>query len=509
MKKRKVLISALLAAAVVSTAALTSCGDKNDDNKKTTTSADAGTTTQGDVTTTSGQGGTTTQGDVTTTTQGDVTTTTQGDVTTTTSEQGGTTTTEEVIDNKATLELHYNGADLDEVSDSIEIDLTEDDGDGVKYAEIPSDKLTVRDTYREFKGWFTNKELTIPATADQLQYIEEDTTLYAKWEAVGSMTTFEVNATSDLGAGTLANDYKKGIYTVKSGSTIRSASPTGEYSTGYTQEIQGNGNMQIYISPLENTTLSVIYCQRSTGSVSSAELFEVVDGVVSDTSIAQIYCSTDGTKTGTKLASNATGKKDIEVEGGKTYLLKGTGGTCSVLDITCQYEVTPSPVDSVEVITAKSIDLIEGESFDSAAVGVKRNFENGTSEDLSTGFTIDDSELDLTQEGVYTVTVNYAPEEYIYGKLKGTTYTDEITVNVYSIKELILGFNKTVSEKGTYNGIYVNHTVKTIYKAGIIYFLYNSILLFNSHNSRFFICYCKILPTFCSPVFVNGACWNI
>ncbi len=504
MKKRKVLISALLAAAIVSTATLTSCGDKKEE-KKTTTSAQGGdTTTPGGDTTTPGgdtttstttQGGgtttsTTTQGGGTTTsttTQGGGTTTsttTQGGGTTTstTTQGGGTTTstttpggdtttstdtvtstTEEVVENKATLELHYNGADLDEVSESIEIELTEDDGDGVKYAEIPQDKITVRDTYRKFAGWYKDKGFTQPASTDELQYIEANTTLYAKWEAEGKMTDFELNASTDLSSGLLASDYKKGIYTVKAGANMRSATYSGDYATGYTQEIQGNGNMQVYISPLANTTLSIIFAQRSGSSISTAGLFEVVDDVVSETSIYTLSCGTNGTK----WADKTTGKAEIALEGGKTYLLKGTGGTCSILDMFCQYEVTPSPVDNIEIITAKTINLIEGEQYDSATAGAKINFENGTSQDMAAGqFEIDYSQVDTTKEGIYTVQVKYSPEEYIYNKLKGKTYTADITVKVFSIKEIVLGFNQTVSGKSSYNGTLENRTVKTIYKAG-------------------------------------------
>ena len=97
----------------------------------------------------------------------------------------------------------------------------------------------------------------------------------------------------------------------------------------------------------------------------------------------------------------------------------------------------------------------------------KINFLNGTSQDLQAGqFEVDYSALDTTEEGVYTVQIKYSPEEYIYNKLKGQTYTADIQVKVFSIKEIVLGFNETVSEKGTYNGTYVNHTVKTIYKSG-------------------------------------------
>ena len=469
MKKRKVLISALLAAAVVSTATLTSCGDK-EENKKTETTAGDQTTTTGDQTTTTGDTPTsTTSGSIpTSTTSGSTpTSTTSGSTpTSTTSDVAPTSSTSEIDEAKATLRLHYNGADLDEVSESIEFELTEDDGTG-KYAEIPSDKLNVRDSYRQFKGWFTDKALTIEATSDQKSYIDQDIDLYAKWESVAEMTTFDLNATTDLSAGALANDYKKGIYTVKAGTTMRSASPTGAYATGYTQEIQGNGNMQVYISPVADTKLNVIFCQRSTGSISTADIYEVAaDGTVSTQSVYQIACKEAD---GTRMASNATGKAEINLTGGKTYLLKGTGGTCSILDINCEYEVTPSPVDNIEVISAPIINLIEGESYDATTAAGKINFENGTSQDLAAGeFEVDFSQVDSSEEGIYTVQIKYAPEEYIYNKLKDKTYTADITVKVFSIQEIILGFNAT--EKGANttsgNGTYVNNTVKTIYQAG-------------------------------------------
>ena len=225
--------------------------------------------------------------------------------------------------------------------------------------------------------------------------------------------------------------------------------------------------MQVFISPLENTTLSVIYAQRSSGSVSSAGLFEVVNGVVQDTALDTIYCSVDGTATGSRMGDKETGKKDFTLTGGKTYLIKGTGGTCSILDMSCQYEVTPSPVEGIEVISAPVVNLIEGEQYNSSTAAGKINFLNGTSQDLQAGqFEVDYSALDTTEEGVYTVQIKYSPEEYIYNKLKGQTYTADIQVKVFSIKEIVLGFNETVSEKGTYNGTYVNHTVKTIYKSG-------------------------------------------
>lgn len=473
MKKRKVLISALLAAAVVSTATLASCGDK-EENKKTTTSEQGGgdqTTTSGvaPTSTTSGAAPTSTTSGAapTSTTSGAApTSTTSGATPTSTSTDVTPTSTSEVVTDKATLRLHYNGDNLDEVSESIEYNLTLGDADG-KYAEIDQTKLTVRDTYREFKGWYTDKDLTVAATADEKTYIDADIDLYAKWESVGAMTTFELNATKDLSAGALANDYKKGIFRVAANTNVRSASPTGDYASGYTQELQGNGNMQVFVSPLEDTTLSVIYCQRSTGSVSTAGLFEVVDGVVQDTAIDTIYCSVDGTASGAKMGSNETGKKDFTLTGGKTYLIKGTGGTCSILDMSCKYEVTPSPVESIEVISAPVVNLIEGEQYDSSTAAGKINFLNGTSEDLKADqFEVDYSALNTKEEGVYTVKIKYSPEEYIYNKLKGETYTADIQVKVFSIKEIILGFNETVSEKGTYNGTLVNHTVKTIYKSG-------------------------------------------
>jgi len=436
MKKRKVLISALLAAAVVSTATLASCGDK-EDNKKTTTSGAAPTSTTSGAAPTS-------------TTSGAAPTSTSTDVT-----------------DKATLRLHYNGDNLDEVSESFEFDLI-DQGDG-KYAEIDIDqtKLKPKDSYRDFKGWYKDKALTIAASADELSYIDSDLDLYAKWEAEGKMTTFELNATTDLSAGALANDFKKDIFKVAANTNVEGgAKPTGDYATGYSQVIKGNGSMQIFVSPLENTTLSVYYCQRSTSSVSTAGLFEVGDDG-KETAIDTIYCSKDGTASGAKMDNYETGKKDFTLTGGKTYLLKGTGGTCSILDMSCQYEVTPSPVESIEVISAPVVNLIEGEQYNSSTAAGKINYLNGTSEDLKADqFEVDYSALDTTEEGVYTVKIKYSPEEYIYNKLKGQTYTADIQVKVFSIKEIILGFNETVSGKSSYNGTLENRTVKTIYKAG-------------------------------------------
>ena len=419
MKKRKVLISALLAAAVVSTATLASCGDK-EENKKTTTSEQGG----GDQTTTSGVAPTSTTSGAapTSTTSGAApTSTTSGAAPTSTTSGATPTSTSTDVTDKATLRLHYNGDNLDEVSESFEFDLI-DQGDG-KYAEIDIDqtKLKPKDSYRDFKGWYKDKALTIAASADELSYIDSDLDLYAKWEAEGKMTTFELNATTDLSAGALANDFKKGIFRVAANTNVRSCSPSGDYASGgYSQELQGNGNMQVFVSPLEDTTLSVIYCQRSTGSVSTAGLFEVVNGVVQDTAIDTIYCSVDGTASGSKMGSNETGKKDFTLTGGKTYLIKGTGGTCSILDMSCQYEVTPSPVEGIEVISAPVVNLIEGEQYDSSTAAGKINYLNGTSEDLKADqFEVDYSALHTTEEGVYTVQIKYSPVEYIYNKLKG------------------------------------------------------------------------------------------
>ncbi len=83
-------------------------------------------------------------------------------------------------------------------------------------------------------------------------------------------------------------------------------------------------------------------------------------------------------------------------------------------DVTIEKAVLPTAMEIVNEPT--KTDYLTGEEFDSTGLKIKVTYDNGTSEELTTGFTV--SGFDSATEGPKTVTVSY----------KGLTDTFEVTV---------------------------------------------------------------------------------
>ncbi len=168
----------------------------------------------------------------------------------------------------------------------------------------------------------------------------------------------------------------------------------------------------------------------------------------------------NGTRTGYTYAGNDSYgnyeggspvvKIDFDILANTDYTISGTSSNY-IYGFEMECEVTDQAASGVIVQDDGDNILYEGQEFDITSVKLQSN-NTLYYEDLDSKYCqIDASEVDTTTPGTYEVKINY------YG------YETSFNVYVYEAKELDLGFDATYTSRNSYNGIYVNGKVKTIY----------------------------------------------
>lgn len=147
-------------------------------------------------------------------------------------------------------------------------------------------------------------------------------------------------------------------------------------------------------------------------------------------------------------------KIELAVKKGLTYTIKRGSGTVDVFELNLSCKVLEDVVTGIKLNDSGNTEYIEGASLDFSQINISAIHGNNAyiSQVDKNAIFVDASAVDMTKAGEYDVVVNY-------GQFS-TTYK----INVYEIEKIDLGFNATYNDRNTYNGIYVNGKVQTVYE---------------------------------------------
>ena len=149
-----------------------------------------------------------------------------------------------------------------------------------------------------------------------------------------------------------------------------------------------------------------------------------------------------------------------------TYYLQSVG-SARLGSLAITEELQQSDVTGISV-SASATKFLAGREFSSAGLSVTLNYQNGREDAVTSGYEVDDSAVDMTKAGTYTVTVSYEHD--------GTTYSDTYEVKVFETDHLELSdyslnssrvtlpVQKLFNKGDTFN--YNNLAVQAIAKCG-------------------------------------------
>ena len=149
-----------------------------------------------------------------------------------------------------------------------------------------------------------------------------------------------------------------------------------------------------------------------------------------------------------------------------TYYLQSVG-SARLGSLAITEELQQSDVTGISV-SASATKFLAGREFSSAGLSVTLNYQNGREDAVTSGYVVDDSKVDMTKAGTYTVTVSYEHD--------GTTYSDTYDVKVFETDHLELSdyslnssrvtlpVQKLFNKGDTFN--YNNLAVQAIAKCG-------------------------------------------
>lgn len=379
---------------------------------------------------------------------------------------------------------------------------------------LPSDP--VKDGY-DFDGWYTNEDLTEKFTNSQ---ITANLSLYAKHIPTEYKVTFDTDGgdkVDDIAYTVLDNvalpiaiksgyifthwsdadgkEYhvldkgSKGNISLKANyraaevtditfSTLADTKNTGALTNKkenifkVTAEVRGR--IATWTNPSDNNdtiTFSKSYKINSAGyyiaftAPEDGKLsFYVQNGSSSaSTQQVEISCNNGTSQKVTFSGTNAVApypsgspivKVTVDVLKGKLYTIKRVSGTIDIYAAELETSILEESISAATIQDTGKINYLEGEAFDASEL--KMAAVHG--EDLyysnidSKHVVVDSSNVDMSKSGEYEV-------DAYYGQFKAT-----YKIKVHEVVDTELGFNETYIDKNSYNGIYVNGKVKTIYK---------------------------------------------
>ena len=273
-----------------------------------------------------------------------------------------------------------------------------------------------------------------------------------------------LDVSNDLEPTTLTEDFMKGPFTIVSGTKIRARNKTwkdpsnNSNTKSFTNSIQyDSSNSALKVKSNGEGTLD-IYVQNGSGSAQTNSVSFIKTGGATTNVTFPGKGPADGFEgyTGTDPVVKVT----INVKDGEEYTIKrGGSGTIDIFYAELNVMAQKSEVVGFEIASEGKVDYIEGETYDSSKIKLNAVYGNGRKDPLdmsSKDISIDASKVNTSTPGTYNVSVKYKNYE-----------AKTIAIKVYEFKDIELGFNKIVegekSKAG--NSLYVNKSVKTVYKA--------------------------------------------
>ncbi len=272
--------------------------------------------------------------------------------------------------------------------------------------------------------------------------------------------TFELNVSDKFESTKTDTDRKVSIFAVGANTEVRNRTKNGVFENkeggaqvseaAYTKSIKlgGTGDAFIINAPAAGTL--VIHIQN--GSSGTTTVQTVVLNKPDGTTQNIEYQATDG---------SPVREVEIELAEAGEYKITRTGGTSDIYYAKFSCTVQDTPLESIEVVAAGTVDYYVGQTYSSAGLELNKVFSiTQRTEPLEvTDVTVDDSKVDMTKAGVYPVEVKYTEE--------GKDYKTSFNVTVYAVESLRIGTNAIKDGiKNSYNGIYVNQALRQLYFNG-------------------------------------------
>ncbi|MGN0813124.1 MAG: pectinesterase family protein [Candidatus Coproplasma sp.] len=257
--------------------------------------------------------------------------------------------------------------------------------------------------------------------------------------AGSGQTTSTFNTSSNIGApSTLAEDYTKGVFTVKAGSEVRARARTGVYSEDASATVDAsakfthsvkNGNIEINAAAAGTLT---IYAEN--GSSSSFASFKIT-GIIDDG-----YTF--------KAASGKVVKITFDIPAAGTYTLSKKGGTVDIYQMDFTFQTEATPYESIELVSKGTTDYLVTQRLDCSGVKINAVDENGVRHEMSiANCEFDTSKYNPNVAGEYEIGVTlHLASNLTSDKLDLTT---SYTVKVYQVESISLYTISYASNKQT------------------------------------------------------------
>ena len=303
-----------------------------------------------------------------------------------------------------------------------------------------------------FGGWYTDNN-TFQHQVEGGQAITENTTLYAKWtKNIEYEEVDYILKDTDFVVGTSTEDLIVNSYTIKSGTEMRVREKTWTNPDDATDTKAFKWSMKLAATP--NLVIQApgngklaVWVQNGSGG---AQTQKITFGKQGETMQTIEFA---GVSTGSPIV-----RLEFDVEEGCTYQIGRPSGTVDLYWAEMVCSVEKSEIVGFEIVSKGKTEYLPNDTYDSSKLVVQAVYGNGRKDVIPhEELIIDSSEFQSNEAGVYDISVKY--KEYD---------AQIVPVAVYAISDLLLGFNKTIkgpnSQAG--NGVYLNQTVKRIYKIG-------------------------------------------
>ena len=307
-----------------------------------------------------------------------------------------------------------------------------------------------------FEGWYTEAALQNKVT--DTSALTDGQELYAKWTVPSGYESVDFQLlANDLEQGSLSADLPSGIFTIKKGAEIRNRIKTWTNPYNDSEKIE-TWTKSVKNGPIEFTApgdgVLTMYLQNGSSSAATKKV-----KVTPSEGEAQLIEFSGANAVAPYAGGSPVVAINVNISKGLTYTIeRGDGGTIDwyQLDIECVAEI--SAENGFVIANAGTVDFLEGEAFDGSKIKLNATYENGKIMPIdmtSTDVVINSSNYNPAVPGTYEISVQY--KEYA---------AQTITVTVYDVQEVVLGFNETYKGASTTAGNtpYLNGKVKTVYE---------------------------------------------
>lgn len=269
----------------------------------------------------------------------------------------------------------------------------------------------------------------------------------------GSQDVDYVRDIASLEAGTLASDWTDGIFTVPSGTEVRTRSRTSSDGLVLSKSLKlGAGSLNLSASA--PGTL-VLYLDNGSSSANSAGI---------------LVTGPDDTQGYGYDKDGKAVKLTIEIEKAGNYVItrdNDKNGTTDIYYAKFSARVDNKPITEINISNSGATDFYVGQQLDCTGIAVTTKHENGMVAPVdNANIQVDASAYDSTKPGTYEIKVTYN----IAGNLNSskTSFETSYNVNVYGFDGLELGTDKITKDENSAagNSVYFNHTVRQFYFTG-------------------------------------------